>query len=111
MLLSDLEYKEFVKEINGFKFYRDYWTMDYERQLRKFDANGVTLHWKVFLLVRDICTGNDMEYDYVAYDEHGKPRMSWRDSYEFDIKKICIKQDEWERNNIITMAKERKGIE
>ena len=99
-----LFFEEFAWENEHYKFYYNDWCDQFRKNLSQYDNHGYTVDVKKVYLAKSK-KGN--ERFYVAYNTLGKPILTWKDSWDFELQTILYKSMLREDDNIINMAKKR----
>lgn len=95
-----------VGENGVMRFYTDSWTDIYTRRVNEYDATGMSLPGRMYVL---LCVPKDGDRSsYIAFDQTGKPYLEFTDSWDLNFKMRLLALNQMDRNNIINMAKKRK---
>ena len=94
-----------VRDADGFRYYTNDFSMDYQKRMMDYDNKGTATNelFRVFL-VEEIATGVRA---YVAFRKNGMPFMNWTCPEEFEVKMMLYRDNLRENANIVRMAKRR----
>lgn len=95
---------KFVWENEYYEFYNDSWCEQFRQSLNRYDPSGISLDAKyVYLAI----SKENKEEIYVAFDSQGRPFMTWKDSWDFEVRELLHKNAVRDDCDIINMAKKR----
>lgn len=94
-------------ENEHYLFYHDSWCNQFRKNLAHYDNNGYAVDVKEVYLAMPKDGGKG---EYVAFDTRGKPFLSWKDSWDFEVCSIMYKSMLKEDNDIVNMAKRKKEV-
>ena len=106
--LDDFFKEVFVWENEHYRFYHDSWCDQFRKNLAHYDNYGYAVDVKAVYLAKP---KDGSKGEYVAFNTQGKPFLTWKDSWDFEIRGLMYKSMLREDDDIVNMAKRKNGVE